>query len=75
MKKGYSKVLINDMVLPDRNAPMFSAYMDLTMMTVLGSGERTSKQWHELLGSVGLGIEKIYLGEGTESVIEATLKE
>ena len=34
--------------------------------------ERTEDQWKQLLGSVGLEIEKIWTGEGeTESIIEA----
>ncbi len=76
MEKDYSKLLINDMVLPDVGASMFPAAMDVSMMTLLTGMERTRTQWHELLDSVGLKINGIWtLVEGGESVIETALKE
>ena len=42
------------------------------MMSIAAGMERTEDQWKQLLGSVGLEIEKIWTGEGeTESIIEA----
>ncbi|KAL8714436.1 MAG: hypothetical protein Q9220_001769 [cf. Caloplaca sp. 1 TL-2023] len=75
MKKGYSRLLIDEVVLPDTNVPARGAFLDLTMMAIETGAERTSTQWHELLSSIGLHVEKIWsTGAGLESVIEAVLK-
>ena len=34
MKKGHSKLLLNDILVPETRAPAFVAGMDITMMTV-----------------------------------------
>ncbi|KAL8735675.1 MAG: hypothetical protein Q9166_000844 [cf. Caloplaca sp. 2 TL-2023] len=74
MRKGYSKLLLDEMVLPDTNVPPKGAMLDLTMLALETGAERTSRQWHELLASVGLRIEKIWSTDfGLESVIEAEL--
>jgi hypothetical protein len=39
-------------------------------MITFGGKERSERQWHELVSSVGLQIEKIWTGEDTEAVIE-----
>ncbi|KAL8716477.1 MAG: hypothetical protein Q9225_006204, partial [Loekoesia sp. 1 TL-2023] len=72
MRKGHSKLLIDEMVLPDTNIPPKGAFLDLTMMAVETGSERTSGQWHDLLKSAGLRIEKIWRTDlGLESVIKA----
>ena len=74
MRKGYSKLLLDEMVLPDTNVPPKGAFLDLSMMAIETGAERTSEQWHQLLGDVGLRIEKIWsTGSGLEAVIEAVL--
>lgn len=74
MRKGYSKLLLHEAVLPDINVPAYGAFLDISMMAVETGAERTLKQWHDLLGSVGLRIEKIWSADGgLESVIEAVL--
>ncbi|KAL8785941.1 MAG: hypothetical protein Q9213_003090 [Squamulea squamosa] len=74
MRKGYSKLLIDELVLPDINVPPKGAFLDLSMMALETGSERTSKQWHDLLASVGLRIEKIWSTDvGLDSVIEAEL--
>ena len=46
----------------------------LQMMVCFGAMERTEKQWRNLLGSVGLTIEKIWTDTPeTESIIETVL--
>lgn len=75
---GYSKVLLNESVLPDSNCPSFFAAGDINMMSVLSGMKRTRQQWIELLQSVGLEILRIWNSpiEGDEEgVIEAMLKE
>ena len=74
MRKGYSKLLLDEMVLPDTNVPPKGALLDLSMMALETGAERTSEQWHQLLGSVGLRIERIWSTDyGLEAVIEAVL--
>ena len=76
MKRGYSKILIDEMVLPNVGVPRKGALMDLSMMALETGAERTSQQWHDLLGSVGLRIDKIWPSKaGPESLIEAALGE
>lgn len=76
MKTGYSKILIDDLVLPDVNVPRRGAMIDLTMMVLETGSERTLRQWTDLLGSVGLRIEKVwYAKTGLESLIEVELVE
>ncbi len=75
MDKQYSRLLINDLVLPDVGVTMHAAGMDVYMMALLCGMERTRSQWNELLDSVGLKVNGIWtLGEGPESIIETSLK-
>ena len=72
MERGYSKILINEIVVPDIGAGMHACQVDFTMMAVLAAKERTETDWRNLLESEGLHISKIWtLDQGTESVIEA----
>ena len=76
MEKGYSKLLVVDMVVPETKAPFFVAGMDIAMMTQLTGMERTRTQWHDLLESASLRIVDIWpVSEGAECVIEAELLE
>ena len=51
---------------------MFSAGLDVSMMTLVCGMERSRQQWHDLLDSVGLRIVDIWaLEEGGETLIEA----
>jgi len=74
MTKGYSKLLINDNVIPGKGAHYNSTGMDLFMMAVFSAMERTEPSWEALLAAVGLKIVKIWTYEqGLESLIEAEL--
>ncbi|CAI7573252.1 unnamed protein product [Penicillium palitans] len=73
MKPGYSKLLVNENVIPDTGAYWETTSLDLIMMEI-GSGERTERQWHALLESAGLKIVKIWTAQrGVESLIECEL--
>ena len=75
MRSGYSKVLINDFVIPDQNPPWLMTSLDLMMMGMSAATERTIKQWDALLSSVGLKIVQIWSHpDSTESLIEAELQ-
>lgn len=71
MKPGYSKLLINENVIPDIEADWQLAALDLMMMTMVSSGERKEQQWRQLLEKAGLRILKIWSYENeVESLIE-----
>ena len=75
MTPGYSKLLINEWVLPDTNVPLYPATLDILMMVMLSGIERTETQWKELLSSVGLKIVKFWsIGPEDEGLIEAVLE-
>ncbi|KAL8988647.1 MAG: hypothetical protein Q9177_002309 [Variospora cf. flavescens] len=74
MAPGYSKMLINDIVMPRRGASSFATTQDLLMMSLFSSLERTEQQWRDLLQAAGLKILRIWSTQGAvESIIEAVL--
>ncbi|KAH8800660.1 putative O-methyltransferase [Xylogone sp. PMI_703] len=73
MKRGYSKVLINDIVIPSTGASCYQAAMDCLMLLASGK-ERTEAVWMKVINDAGLKLVKYYPdGRGYESVIEAEL--
>ena len=74
MEKGYSKLVIEDFIVPDTNCPLLPAMWDLEMLLYLSGLERTRRQWSDLLGSVDLKIEGFYLppGDGQGIIIAET---
>ncbi|QKX57654.1 uncharacterized protein TRUGW13939_04772 [Talaromyces rugulosus] len=73
MAIGYSKLLLHEMIVPERRASQFQAQFDLTMMAFNGGLERTEKQWGALLKRAGLDEIKIWhpIDEGGDGIIEA----
>ena len=72
MTPKYSRLLINEFVIPDTGAHWISTALDILMMAVYSSGERSEQNWRRLLEGVGFRITKIWTSEpGTESLIEA----
>ncbi|KXH26158.1 O-methyltransferase [Colletotrichum simmondsii] len=71
MTPGYSKLLINENVIPSIGADWQATALDMMMMTLFSSRERTEEQRRKLLEPAGLKIVKIWsAGEGVESLIE-----
>lgn len=74
MKRGYSRLLIYEIVLPARGATSLMTSLDLQMMNVLSALERTEDRWKTLLEGCGLRIVGISRHpRAVESVIEAEL--
>ena len=74
LTKGYSKLLINEHVMPDQGAHWLSTALDIVMMVKFSARDRTEYNWRALLDSAGFKIVKIWTCEpGTESLIEAEL--
>lgn len=76
MEPGYSKLLICDLVLPDKHVPPFVAALDWEMMTYVAGHERTEKEWRSLLedSEVSLKITGIWnYTQYDQSIIELEL--
>ena len=74
LTKGYSKLLINGHVIPDKGAHWLSTGLDIVLMANFLARERTEQNWRALLKSAGFKIIEIWTCEpGTESLIEAEL--
>jgi demethylsterigmatocystin 6-O-methyltransferase len=71
-----SRILIDDLVLPNEKVHWQAAQIDLTMMSALGSKERTEEQWHALIDAAGLQILNIiqYTTPLGDSIIVAVPK-
>lgn len=77
MKPGYSRLLINENVVPPERAQWEATALDIMMLTLLSSRERTEGDWRSLVeGLAGLKITNIYTAaNGVESIIECELVE
>jgi hypothetical protein len=71
-----SKILIDEMVLPNTGVHWWSACLDLHMYAMLGAMERNEEQWHSLLDKAGFEITeiKVYSSVMRHSIIVAQLK-
>ncbi|KAK2606306.1 hypothetical protein QQS21_003237 [Conoideocrella luteorostrata] len=67
-----SLLLIDDMVLPNEGAHWQATQLDIHMMTVLGSRERSKAQWETLIARAGLQINAIH--EYTESLGDSIIE-
>lgn len=69
-----SKILINEVVIPDQGAHWLTTSIDLGVMTCLASRERTAEEYKVLIASVGLEMTGIWKhSEGYDSIMEVTL--
>jgi hypothetical protein len=74
-KKGYSKLLIYEVVLPKVGATNMQTSLDLELMNCTSGLERTEDDWTRLLKQVGFKIVDISRHpRAVESVIEADLE-
>ncbi|KAI7523948.1 hypothetical protein KC331_g18370, partial [Hortaea werneckii] len=82
MKPGYSKLLINENCIPDQGAHWEATALDMMMLGLVASKERTEHEWRTLIeGTVrGDGFRLKVVGiwgggekEGVESLIECEL--
>ncbi|KAJ5162628.1 Winged helix-turn-helix transcription repressor DNA-binding [Penicillium coprophilum] len=72
--KGYSRVLLYEIVVSEEKPTLAATTMDLVMMSHFGTRERTEMGWRQILGRVGLKVVGIYTYPGVaESLIEAEL--
>ncbi|KAJ5721361.1 S-adenosyl-L-methionine-dependent methyltransferase [Penicillium malachiteum] len=55
-----SRILIDEVVLPDTGAHWQATMADLSMMIAFGGKERSTQQWYSLVDLVGLRVEQIH---------------
>lgn len=74
LKPGYSRLLINEIIVPDRNPTWPVTSMDQLVFVLGAMRERTEAHWRNILKRAGFKVVKIYNYEmGSESLIEAEL--
>ena len=74
MLPGYSRLLINDIMMPVRGPSRRDTSVDVHMMAKLGGRERTDEMLSELLAVLGLRVSGIWSSGSSEtSILEAEL--
>jgi hypothetical protein len=74
MKKGYSKILLYEVVMPPKEATSMACTMDMSLLSMNSGMERTEEHWRNMINGVGLKVVRIDRHKGSvESVIEAEL--
>lgn len=75
MKPGYSRLIVNEWIVPAHGASTFTTAQDLNMMSTCAGMERIEDLHREYIEASGLKISGIYYpGDRiSESVIEAVL--
>jgi O-methyltransferase domain len=73
MKPGYSRLIINEWIVPAQGASTLMTAQDMNMMSIGGGMERTEDLHRAYIEAAGLKISRIYSpGDRiSESVIEA----
>lgn len=56
----HSRIIIDEVVLPDAGVPWQAAYMDILMMSLFGAVERTKTEWETLIDKAGLKIVEMH---------------
>jgi hypothetical protein len=67
-----SRILIYDIVVPEKGVDLFHACFDLWMMADVTGKERTRRQWDNLFATCGLQIVEVHT-KGFDNVIEVGL--
>ena len=75
MTPGYSTLIINEMILPDKDASLAATQRDITMMVVLAATERAEQQWRDMARKVGLKVEAIWTDSPESESIIVLVKE
>ncbi|KUI54615.1 Demethylsterigmatocystin 6-O-methyltransferase [Cytospora mali] len=73
MKPGYSKLLLHEMIIPEKGAPTFYSMLDIAMMAFNAGIERTERQFEALLGKAGFKVVKFWHApdQGADGIVEA----
>ena len=76
MVPGYSKLLIHELIMPERGASAWAVTQDFNMMSLCATAERTEAQWREMLGKAGLEVVGVHISKDgmSEGIIEAEVR-
>lgn len=76
LRRGYSKIVVNDFVVPDAGAHWSQTSLDWELMASLGARHRTVAEHVALYEGVGLRVAGVWRAPGgLDSVIELVLME
>ncbi|KAL4964286.1 O-methyltransferase [Aspergillus stella-maris] len=75
MKPGYSTLIIEEFILPDKDCPTLPAMWDWEMMVFLNSMERSEGHWRKLLSDAGFEAEFFYPPGDGQGIIRAEIKQ
>lgn len=76
MEPSYSKIILNEYILPAQDCPQSASWADMHMMGGLAALERSEKQWRELVRGTGLTVVRFWFPDGSiDGVIELMLEE
>jgi hypothetical protein len=64
------RLLVVEMVIPEGNAPSFGKLMDLEMLVLLHSYERSEEEYRELFKQSGFNLTRVVATKSAYSVIE-----
>lgn len=74
LKKGYSRVLLNEIVVHEEKPTLAATSMDMMMLAHFAVRERTEADWKRILETAGLSVIHVYSHPGVaECLIEAEL--
>ncbi|PYH88653.1 putative O-methyltransferase [Aspergillus ellipticus CBS 707.79] len=74
LKREYSRVLLNEIVVSEEKPTLAATSMDMMMLAHFAVRERTEAEWRAMLAKAGLKVVNIYTYPGVaESLIEAEL--
>lgn len=76
MRPGYTKLLIQDFLVPPTHATPIVTAHDIAMMFALGARERREGDWRRLLQSVGLELVQFWIADGmVTGIMEAQVSD
>lgn len=72
MKKDYSKLIIEEFIVAEKDAATLPTMWDLQMLIHLSTMERTRDHWQKLLSVAGFRVVKFWYPPGDgQGIIEA----
>lgn len=76
MVPGYSKLVVQGIVMPAPGVPLLQSGLDLTMLCSYNGVQRSKEQWLSLLEGAGFRVIKIWMPPGVGiAMIEAEVAE
>ncbi|KAH8433789.1 uncharacterized protein LDX57_011423 [Aspergillus melleus] len=73
MEKGYSKLVLEEFILPDSGAGLLPVLLDMVVMVWCPGMERTCSQWEKFLKGSGLRVVKFWQPPDGQGIIEAEI--